>query len=53
MLAEAHPPSDPGRRTTLHHREKSNNSQNRPRADQAPIAPRSILDQSSRSGVIL
>ena len=34
MLAEAHPPSGPGRRTTLHHRERSNNSQNRPRADQ-------------------
>ena len=50
MLAEAHPPSGPGRRTTVHHRDRSNNSQNRPRADQAPIAPRSILDQEFSLG---
>ena len=50
MLAEAHPPSGPGRRKTLHHRERSNNSQNRHRADQAPIAPRSILDQEFSLG---
>ena len=44
MLAEAHPPSSPGRRTTLHHRDRSNNSQNHPRAGHASAAPRSIPD---------
>ena len=44
MLAEAHPPSGPGRRTTLHHRDRSNNSQNHPRAEHASAAPRSIPD---------
>ena len=44
MLAEAHPPSSPGRRTTLHHRDRSNNSQNRPRAEHASAAPGSVPD---------
>ena len=53
MLAEAHPPSSPGRRTTLHHRDRSNNSQNRPRAEHASAAPGSVPTMSSRSGAIL
>ena len=44
MLAEAHPPSSPGRRTTLHHRDRSNNSQNRPRAEHSSAAPGSVTD---------